>query len=359
MTVNRSKIVAYGLISGGLDSALALAHMKRLGFDVRAYHLANGVHASIVPGAPKSSAMLTAKQLNIPVTIIDSAQQLLEVVKHPEHGYGSNLNPCIDCRILMFRLASARLKADGGHFLFTGEVVGQRPMSQRRQAMEMIDRVAEVEKMIVRPLCGKLLPPTLAEEQGWLSRDDLLDLQGRTRKPQMALARQYGLTETESPAGGCLLTDPGFSVRLRDLMRYTEPTLENVNLLKVGRHFRLNPQTKIVLGRNAQDCADLLSLMKADSLRLEARDTTGPVATILGQADEAAVNAAAALVARYCRHSDDSLEQVIMVRRGPTGDDVVAQLSVLPVSESEANHMLIAAEGGCGQDALPAAERQV
>lgn len=339
----RSQIKAYGLISGGLDSALALAHMKRLGFDVRAYHLANGVHASLEPGSPKSSAMLTAAELGIPVTIIDSAQQLLEVIKHPEHGFGQNVNPCIDCRILMFKIASARLKADGGHFLFTGEVIGQRPMSQRRQAMELIDRAAGVEGRIVRPLCGKLLPPTEAERQGWLKHEELLDFQGRTRKPQMALAREYGIVNIESPAGGCLLTDPGFALRMRDLLRYNDLTLDDLALLKVGRHFRLNPQAKAIVGRNADDCRNLLGLLKGEAVRLDARDVTGPTATIVGRADETTLRQTAALVLRYAGRATGGDRQAVMVRR-VVDDEVLQEISVAPMSPDEANRLLIAAE---------------
>ena len=244
----------------------------------------------------------------------------------------------------MFRIATARLQADGGHFLFTGEVVGQRPMSQRLQAMQMIDREAGVENRIVRPLCGKLLPETYAEQQGWLTRDELLDFQGRTRKPQLALAREYGIVNSESPAGGCLLTDPGFAVRMRDLLRYCDPTLDDVNLLKVGRHFRLNDHCKAVLGRNAKDCEDMLGLLKGDALRLDARDTTGPTATLVGRVDEASLRQAAALVLRYTGRAADG-EQVVTVRRA-ADDANVREITVCAMSEAEANSMLIAAEGG-------------
>ena len=333
-----------GLVSAGLDSALVLAHMHRLGYDVVAFHFDNGFNAAVHTGKGKPLALETAAGLGVPVRVIDNSRELLQVVKHPEHGYGSNLNPCIDCRILMFRMTRDRMAAEGAKFIVTGEVVGQRPMSQRRQAMDLIDRAAGVEGLILRPLCGRHLPPTLAEQNGWVRRDDLLDFQGRSRKPQMDLARQYGVTRYESPAGGCLLTDPGFALRMRDALRCGDPDVREVQLLKAGRHFRLSERSKAILGRNADDCTLLDSLLAPADLRIEARDMPGPLATIRGEVGPEIIRRTAALVLRYAK-ADPSAEHAARVSRGKGAAGVI--VSVRPVGEDEAQRALISAEGGC------------
>jgi len=334
-----------GLVSAGLDSTLALAHMHRLGYDVVAYHFDNGFNAAVHTGKGKPLALETAAALGAAIRVIDNSRELLEVVKHPEHGYGSNMNPCIDCRILTFRRARDRMDAEGARFIFTGEVVGQRPMSQRHQAMELIDRAAGVEGLIVRPLCGQHVPPTLAEQNGWIRRDDLLDFQGRSRKPQIDLARRYGVTRYESPAGGCLLTDPGFALRMRDALRFGDPDVREVQLLKVGRHFRLSERSKAILGRNADDCNQLDALLAPGDLRIEARDMPGPLATIRGEGTAETIRRTAALVLRYAK-ADPSGEHAVRVSRGKGAGAAI--VSVRPAAEDEARHALISAEGGCG-----------
>ena len=341
--VNRSDITAIGLLSAGLDSTLALVHMHRLGFRVVVFHFANGMNSVIHTGAAKPLALATADSLGVPVRVIDNSREVLEVVKHPGHGYGSNVNPCIDCRILMFRMTFARLKAEGARFIFTGEVVGQRPMSQRRQVMELIDREAGVAGYIVRPLCGKLLPPTIPETEGLFSRDDLFGMSGRSRKPQIALAREWDIKTYESPAGGCLLTDPGFAVRMRDALRFGPLDVHEVQILKVGRHFRLTEKSKAVLGRNAEDCEVLSSLLGPGDVRLEARDGPGPLATLRGEVTAEALRRTAALVLRYAK-ADPVAEQGVTVTRGGT----VETITVAPATEAESQRALIAAEGACG-----------
>lgn len=342
----RSDIRALGLISAGLDSTLALHHMHRLGLQVVALHFVNGFHSSIHTGRGRPGALKLAEELGIPIRVIDNAADVLQLVKQPDHGYGSNVNPCIDCRITMFRIARERLADEDARFLFTGEVVGQRPMSQRREAMELIDREAGVEGLVVRPLCGKHLPETLAEREGWIDRDELLDISGRGRRAQMELAAEWGITDYESPAGGCLLTDPGFAVRVRDELRFGDPDIREVQLLKVGRHFRLFPESKAILGRNADDCQTLVDLLGPGDLRIEARDVTGPVATVRGKADEESVLRTAALVLRYAGADDDRPQAVQVTTVGSS--DEVKTVTVRPATEREAKLFLVAVEGGCG-----------
>jgi len=342
--INRRLIKAIGLLSGGLDSTLALVHMHRLGFQVIACHFANGFQAAIHAVKAKPLAIATANRLRVPLKVIDNSRELLQIVKHPARGYGSNMNPCIDCRIMAFRLAFDLMKAEGARFFFTGEVVGQRPMSQRRPVMIDIARAVGVEGYVLRPLSGKLLPPTIPEREGLISRDELLDISGRSRKRQMELARQWGIDSYDSPAGGCALTDPGFSVRLRDELMFADPDVREVQILKVGRHFRLSPQAKAVLGRDADDCQALASLLRPEEPIIEARDMPGPLATIRGDATPDAIRRTAALVLRYAK-ADPAREHVVAVRRA---GQTVEEISVRPAPEAEATTLLVAAEGGCG-----------
>ena len=352
--MNRGDVKTIGLLSGGLDSMLALVHMHRLGFQVVAYHFANGFHAALHAAKAKPLALATAERLGVPLKVIDNSRELLEIVKHPAHGYGSNMNPCLDCRIMAFRLTFARLREEGAKFFFTGEVVGQRPMSQRRQAMMLIDREAGVEGYVLRPLSGRLLPPTIPETEGLISRAELLDISGRSRKRQMALAKEWGIETYESPAGGCTLTDPGFAIRMRDELRFGDPDVHEVQLLKVGRHFRLSPQSKVILGRNADDCRALQSLLGPQDRVIEARDMPGPLATIRGAAAPEAARQTAALVLRYAK-ADPEREHVVTVSRGGA---LVEELSLRPMSEAEAAGLLIAAEGGCGGFAQQLKDKQ-
>ncbi len=343
--MNSGDVHALGVLSGGLDSSLALVHMHRLGYRITACHFANGFHAALHAVEPRATLVATAERLDVPIETVDNAREMLEVVKHPEHGYGSHVNPCIDCRILILRMAAERMRRLGARFLFTGEVVGQRPMSQRRPVMEQIERAAGVEGLVVRPLCGRLLPPTEPERSGLLQRDQLLALSGRSRKPQMALAAEYGMDRYESPAGGCLLTDPGFAVRLRDALRFGDPDVREVQLLKVGRHFRLSERSKAILGRNKDDCEQLRSLLGPDEVAIEPRDMPGPLATIRGEATPEAVRATAALVLRYTRADPHTEHAVAVARADGTGGE---EITVRPAEEEEARRQLVAFEGGGG-----------
>ncbi len=346
--MDRKDIRIIGLLSGGLDSALSLAWMHRLGYDMVVYHFDNGFHAAPAPGETAPLALQTAERLGVPIRFVDNSREMIRVVMHPEHGYGSHVNPCIDCRILMFRMTRQLMAEERARFVFTGEVVGQRPMSQRRQIMNLIDRESGMEGLVVRPLCGHLMPETLAEREGWIRRDELLDIQGRGRKRQIALAAELGIGRYEMPAGGCLLTDAGFETRLRDLLRFGEPTRQEIQLLKLGRHFRIDPGHKAVLGRDAADCAALEAILGPDDLRLEARDMPGPLATLRGEASPEAVRQTAQLVLRYAK-ADPQREHVVTVRRGVgTAGATVEQVSVRPMDEERSRFMLVAVEGRCG-----------
>jgi len=234
------------LISGGLDSALAAKLMLEQGIEV------HGLYLSLSWGCcDKDKAVSVAQTLGIPLMVLRVGDAYLDVIRKPRYGYGTGLNPCVDCRIYMFRLAKRYMEEIGASFVVTGEVLGQRPMSQMRRPLETIEAESDLEGLLLRPLSAKLLDPTLPELLGLVDRERLLRIAGRSRQEQMALATQAGIDGYSTPAGGCLLTDPHFAKKAKDLFAHEEqPTTKDMELLTIGRHFRIGERTKIILGRN-------------------------------------------------------------------------------------------------------------
>jgi tRNA U34 2-thiouridine synthase MnmA/TrmU len=236
----------------------------------------------------------------MPIKTVYLGEEYLEIVKNPKFGYGSQLNPCIDCRILMFRKAREFMKEVDASFIVTGEVLGQRPMSQNLRALKLIEREAGLEGLIVRPLSAKLVPPSIPEEKGWVKREELLAIKGRSRKEQMRIAAEVGLRDYPCPAGGCLLTDPGFAKRMRDLMEYSPNfTLEDIELLKIGRHFRLAPETKLVVGRNYSENTMLEKMLGKGDVMLYIKEFKGPIAVMKGKTSTELLKTAARITVRY------------------------------------------------------------
>ncbi len=262
-------IRALGLTSGGLDSLLALLVIRNQGIQVQGLTF-------VSPFLKPDSAIRGCKALNIPLRVEDFTKQHLQVVKDPKFGHGKNMNPCLDCHALMFRLAH-RIREEGFHFIFSGEVMGQRPMSQNKQSLGVVARESGAPEYIVRPLSAKNLPPSLPEEKGWVDRERLFDFQGRSRKPQMALAENLGLKEYPTPAGGCPLTEPGFSRRLKNLLAI-QPLAgpEEIELLRLGRHFDLGGGHKLILGRNQSENNRIAQLIPPGGLSLKAAGVPGP-----------------------------------------------------------------------------------
>ncbi len=234
------------LISGGLDSALAAKLMLEQGIEVQ------GLYLSMSWGCcEKDKAQACAAQLGIPLMVLSVGDAYLDVIRAPKYGYGSGMNPCIDCRIYMFRIARRYMDELGAGFVVTGEVLGQRPMSQMRRPLDLIEADSGLEGLLLRPLSAQQLEPTLPELLGVVDRSRLLDISGRSRQEQMALAAADGLTSYSTPAGGCLLTDEHFAKKAKDLFAHEErPTTKDMELLTIGRHFRVGPWTKVILGRN-------------------------------------------------------------------------------------------------------------
>lgn len=272
--------LALGLLSGGLDSTLAvrlLQEQKQLRVE--------GV-TFITPFFGPEKARAAARQLGITLHEIDITDKHFTMLQNPRHGYGKNMNPCIDCHALMFREAAKLLESfDLPGFLFSGEVLGERPMSQNRQSLETVARESGAPDTILRPLSAKLLPPTKPEREGMVDREKLLDLEGRSRKPQLALAKKWGISDFPNPGGGCLLTDPPFSRRLRDLFDHQDPetiTRTDLELLTVGRHARVRPDLKIIIGRDKKDNERLNALARETDTLIWLVDFPGPSVLIPG-----------------------------------------------------------------------------
>lgn len=248
---------------------------------------AQGIHVLAVffetPFFSSQKARQSAKHLNVPLKVLDITQRHLRVVRNPLHGYGANMNPCIDCHALMFRIAGELLAGERAGFVISGEVLGQRPMSQNKNALDLVARDSGLGSLLVRPLSAKHLPPTKPEIQGWIERDLLMDFKGRSRKPQMALARKLNISSYPSPAGGCLLTERVFSRRLKHLFSLSsDPEIFEIELLKHGRHFDLGSGTKLVVGRNKQENQVLSSLKGEKAVLLKPVSVPGPTAILTG-----------------------------------------------------------------------------
>ncbi|HWQ19251.1 MAG TPA: hypothetical protein VN455_05680 [Methanotrichaceae archaeon] len=305
------------LLSGGLDSTIAAELMSREGLELFAVNfktpfcLCDRRSAGLGCG---THAKRVADSLGIELRMINAAKDFLEVLKEPEHGYGANINPCIDCRILFFKKSKELMDEVGASFIITGEVLGQRPMSQFRRQMDLIEKEAGLIGLVVRPLSAKLLPATIPEKMGWISRDRLLDIEGRSRKPQIALAKDLGMNDYPCAAGGCLLTDPAFARRVRDLINHDELDLNNVELLKFGRYFRLSSDAKLIVGRDENENERLSILAREGDYLFEPVSIKGPIAVGRGVFKPELIVAACRIVARYCDHEGESQAEITYKR---------------------------------------------
>jgi len=292
-----SAIRAVGLLSGGLDSALAARLLLDQGIEVVGLHLQS-------PTSCRSDVGEVARDLGIRLIVRPKGEEYLRLLRHPRWGYGRNMNPCVDCRVFMLHLGRPYLEEFDARFLFTGEVVGQRPMSQTRERMQLIERQSGLAGWILRPLSALVLPETEPERRGWVDRARLLGISGRTRTEQLALAERYGLRHYTSPGGGCLLTDPLFSRKLRDLFEHApeeRTSIDDVELLRLGRHFRFADGMKIVLGRNEAENRRLEAFENAERWLVEPEAFSAPSALVCGARGEPALGRAIELIRRYAR----------------------------------------------------------
>ncbi len=293
-------VKAVGLISGGLDSILAAKIVQELGVKVQ------GVYFAMPWGCcDKTKALQASAQLGIDCIVLQLDERYLEIVKKPKHGYGSALNPCVDCRIHMFARAGQYMRSIGADFVFTGEILGQRPMSQMRHSLRMIERESQLEGCLLRPLCAQLLEPTIPEQEGLIDRQRLLNISGRTRKPQLELARRYQIKDFLPPAGGCLLTDKNFARRMKDTLDHGYRTFRETISLKWGRHFRYSKDFKLVLGRDEPENESLRSFAHSDDLIFEVENKKGPTLVLKGyDPGPEVLTIAAGLVQRFSSFKD-------------------------------------------------------
>ncbi len=304
---NKKKAVA--LYSGGLDSILAIKIILEQNIDVIGIKFKN-------PFIEDKPDAYTEKYLNFKFITEDISEELIKLLFEPKHGFGKHINPCIDCRITMFRKAGELMKKEKASFIISGEVLGQRPMTQNKACILKISKESGFGQWIVRPLSALLLPETLPEKQKIINRSQLMDIQGRSRKRQIALAKSWGIKKYPAPAGGCKLTEPGFAKRMNDLLSKNNFNKNDIELLKVGRHFNLNKNTKLVVGRNEQENNKLFSMVQPQDFLLNSKNFKGPVSLLRIYNNSARedvkiveinniLDLASRITARYCDRNSD------------------------------------------------------
>ncbi len=343
---NKKQRKAVALISGGLDSMLAVRVIQEQGIHVEGINFFTGFcvegHTHAVRKKHKdkqkrNNALWVAEQLGVKLHIVDVVEEYKDILLNPVHGYGKNVNPCLDCKTFMVKKAVEWIKENNFDFIITGEVVGQRPMSQRKETMPIVAKDSGSDDLLVRPLSAQQLPPTLPEREGWLDREKLYDFSGRTRKPQMALAEQYGFKDYAQPAGGCcMLTDENYAVKLQDMWANRASRayeLDDIIMLKMGRHFRLAPHLKIIIGREEGE-NNFMQGYKNQFVSIFPTSHPGALCLVDGEfkSDEE-LQQALRLVARYSQ-GKNAIEVTLNTRQI---DGTEQAYSVTPMKESEIN----------------------
>jgi tRNA U34 2-thiouridine synthase MnmA/TrmU len=332
-------VKAIALLSGGLDSTLAAKVLMEQKIELEALNFLTVFCTCTNRGKTCLASHKAVDALGIPLRVFNVSEEYLNVVKHPKHGYGSNMNPCIDCRIFMLKKAKAYMEMASASFIVTGEVLGQRPMSQRKDAMRLIEKEAGLEGFVLRPLCAKFLPVTIPEKEAWVDREKLLSIQGRSRKPQIRLADHFGIRDYPCPAGGCLLTDPGFARRIRDLIQHDPNfSLNDVHLLKIGRHFRFSPRFKLVVGRNEEENQKIQTFSRKGDILLRVSRYPGPLSLLRGDVEEKELERAAAIAVHYSKGKGLDKAEVIYKR---AGEDQHRSLFISPISHRDIERLMI------------------
>lgn len=328
------KAKALALVSGGLDSRLAASLIKRLGIGLAIFNLKTPFCMCDKKNSTGSCSESAKAAIALGVEFRSKyiTDEFFRLVEKPKFGYGSNINPCIDCRILLLKKAKEAMPEMGASFIVTGEVLGQRPMSQHKNALRIIEREAGLEGLVLRPLSAGLLPETIPEREGWVDRKALLSFCGRGRRPQMDLAKLFEVNDYPCPAGGCLLTDPGFTDRLKDLMRYGKLNLNEVELLKVGRHFRLAQNLKLVVGRNKKENERLLNLSQEKDYLFMPKDIAGPTALGRGEFNDELIKISCGIIARYS-DTNGALSADIVYEIKPSEEKILAKTPALEDSK--------------------------
>ncbi len=294
---------AIALLSGGLDSTLAVKMMLDLGIDVEALNFTSPFCTCTGKNSGcKSEAVRVAQEYGIPIKVMHKGLDYLEIIRNPVHGHGKGINPCIDCRIYLLKKAKEYMLESGADFVFTGEVLGQRPMSQRRDTLQVIERESGLEGLLLRPLSARHFKPTIPERNGWVDRDKLLAIEGRSRAVQMQMAEDLDVKNYPCPAGGCLLTELSFVPKIRDVFAHSEElNLRDFRLLKTGRQFRVGPHTKAIMGRSEADNNILENSRNGDEAALTWLDGNTPVAIVIGNQNDDFVKLSARIMLRYTK----------------------------------------------------------
>lgn len=313
---------AIALLSGGLDSTLAIKIMLRQGIEIIAVNFTSPFCncTSRKNGCP-NQAKKVAQELGIPIKFLPKGMDYLKIVENPVHGYGRAMNPCLDCRIYMLKKVKELMPQVQASFIITGEVLGQRPMSQHWPALRLIEKKSGLEGLILRPLAAKNLPPTIPELAGVVDREKLLSISGRSRKIQMSLAAEFNIRDYPCPAGGCLLTDQIIAARLKDLFSFfPQYTMEDLHLLRIGRHFRLHPQLKIILGKNKEENERLWALSPIGAFLFYPKNFRGPVALARGTLDLESEQMIGEIIAHF---SKEEKSQYLLGKRSDGAEEKI------------------------------------
>ena len=323
---------AIALVSGGLDSILAARIMVEQAIEVSALHMRLPVHHYYFDQTREKTLERFGKW-GIKVAELDYTEDFLEVLKNPGHGYGKNMNPCIDCRILMLKKTKEAMEKQGACFIVTGEVVGQRPMSQYRNTIQHIEKQAGVDGLVLRPLCAKLLPESIPEKNGWVKRGLLFNFSGRSRKPQIELAKKFGMDDYPNASGGCLLTYSGYAGKIKDLISHNELDAENLSLMQIGRHFRLSPKAKLIVGKDQKENQLLVSKAKENDFIFEPlEEIRGPTALGRGEFSQREARAlAVSIVGHYC-DKDQTDIKISMIDKTATQKQIFLYSSIQPIN---------------------------
>ena len=323
MTEEKKKVVA--LLSGGLDSQLAIKMMQEQGFDVSAVAIKTPFCDFDCGRGCGFEIRERADDLNVNLKTVYLGDEYIEMLKHPKHGIGAGFNPCIDCRSMMFDAAKKHMEEIGAEFIISGEVLGQRPMSQHAPALRTIEKESDLVGKIVRPLSAALLPETDPEKNGLIKRENLGMIRGRTRRNQLDMAKKYGIENPPNAGGGCLLTEPQFGIKAKDLFSHTEnPTINDIDLLKIGRHFRLDEQTKFIVGRNKDENEMIKAIALPGDILLEAKDFVGPVSILRGSNAKEHLKFASSVTLRYS-DAPNNEQAIVSIRDNDLVEEIASE----------------------------------
>ena len=319
----KKKVVA--LLSGGLDSQLAIKMMQEQGFDVSAVAIKTPFCDFDCGRGCGFEIRERADDLDVNLKTVYLGDEYIEMLKHPKHGIGAGFNPCIDCRSMMFDAAKKHMEEIGAEFIISGEVLGQRPMSQHAPALRTIENESDLVGKIVRPLSAALLPETDPEKDGLIKRENLGMIRGRTRRGQLDMAKKYGIENPPNAGGGCLLTEPHFGVKAKDLFSHTKnPTINDIDLLKIGRHFRLDEETKFIVGRNKDENEMIKAIALPGDILLEAKDFVGPVSILRGSNAKQHLKFASSITLRYS-DAPNNEQAIVSIRDNDLVEEIASK----------------------------------